>query len=292
MILSSIPYVVSGDVFLLLSKWAKQKKFILPDATFFNVWRDEFKNFFNKIFVDFIFISEEDLSEKINSLLKKISLPKVSLEEVYSKVDLFLSTNRTVDARGNDLTVVSRWGHKSIDTQVDSLKNLGLDEVVLIDDVIFSGESTSKIIQALLNVGIKVPLVVTGIGIADGIEKIESCGSHVVCGFKFEEVIDEVCERDFFPGVPLSGRTLVWRNGKNIGIPYILPFGKIGKWASIPMEWQKSFSEFCLQQTIQLFRAIEKSSNKQVCCCDLDRFVFSMPYDESNFVSQLECINI
>jgi hypothetical protein len=102
----------------------------------------------------------------------------------------------------------------------------------------------------------------------------------------FDSVVDEVCERDFYPGVLLSGRTLY--GSENVGLPYLLPFGDPVNWASIPEEKKYAFSEFCLNQTIKIFEEIELSSGRPVLCRDLERNIFSIPADGIRFVDALK----
>ena len=153
----------------------------------------------------------------------------------------------------------------------------GVHEVALVDDVIFSGALLERIINLLSRINIQVPLICAGIGIGEGINRINGTKREIRCVRTYEEVIDEVCERDFYPGVPLSGRLLA--GGENIGIPYLLPFGNPESWASIPSQQAANFSKFCLRQTISLFDEIERCSDKQVFCRNLGRKVIGLPMD-------------
>ena len=101
----------------------------------------------------------------------------------------------------------------------------------------------------------------------------------------FEIVHDIVSERDFFAGVPFSGRTVGFQNKhfmtpdpkfvkmimdiykssaykSNYGAPYIAPFGLPIKWGSIPAESAMKFSEFCLRAAIKLYSEIEKATQR------------------------------
>ena len=153
----------------------------------------------------------------------------------------------------------------------------GVHEVALVDDVIFSGTVLERIINLLSRINIQVPIICAGIGIGEGINRIKATKRQVRCVRTYEKVIDEVCERDFYPGVPLSGRLLA--GGENIGIPYLLPFGNPESWASIPSQQAANFSKFCLRQTISLFDEIERGSDKQVFCRNLGRKVIGLPMD-------------
>lgn len=98
-----------------------------------------------------------------------------------------------------------------------------------------------RIISLFSSAGIAIPLISTGIGIQDCINCLTSPNRSFLCLKTYSEIIDEVCERDFYLGLPYSGRSLIGNN--NIGFPYFLPFGKLRDWASIPSEFQNDFSK-------------------------------------------------
>ncbi len=179
----------------------------------------------------------------------------------------------------------NRPGAPPLIRQFRELTKMNTKEITLVDDVVFTGDLLERVAHFLSRIDFKIPLICAGIGIGEGIKRLIKAGYNVRCVRTYEEVIDEICERDFYPGVPLSGRVLI--NGKNLGVPYLLPFGNPGKWASIPKEQQKPFSKFCIRQTITLFEAVEKHSNKVVCCSDLERKVVSLPRDDTPYVEAL-----
>jgi len=128
--------------------------------------------------------------------------------------------------------------------------------------------------------------VVAGVTIGEGAKRLKKeTKAELWTVIYYDEVIDEICERDFYPGVPLSGRTV--KGQLNVGAPYLLPFGKPTHWASIPKEWEKEFSRFCLQQTIKLWEEIEEISGKVVRNCDLDRLPVGFNWDKTRFVENL-----
>lgn len=285
------PYIVSGDIYLLLKKWADTNGFVLPALDFFNGLRYEFSTYFRKIFSDFEFIHEEELVSGVKEMVDKCGLTPVTFDRAYYHSDSALEICRSVDINGEDKGSRNRPGFPTLLNQFQELRRLkkhGINEVVLVDDVVFSGSLTSRIISILSHMGIKVPFVCAGVGIGEGVNKLKESGCKVFCVRDYDDVIDEVCERDFFPGVPLSGRRIVG-NG-NFGAPYILPFGRPQQWASIPQEHEKEFSLFCIHQTICLFEEIEKSSNRIVRCSDLERKVFSLPVDDTRYINALQKI--
>lgn len=280
------PYVVSADIQLLLQVWASENGFQLPSRSFFDSLRLQFTAFMSNIFAKFELVSEEELSEGLQALVNPNGLSVLSMDKVYYRSQPSLEVTRVVDDKGEDMGAQSRAGALPIEQQLDAIEHLISKEVALVDDVVFSGDVVSSVISLLQHRGISVQKVCTGIAIGEGLDKVRNVfGVEIKSVRSFNQVEDEICERDFYPGVPLSGRLLAGSN--NVGVPYILPFGRPGKWASIPEQRQKDFSQFCLHQTIKLFEAIEQASGKVVRCQDLGRKVFLLPQDETRFVDAL-----
>lgn len=280
------PYVVSADIYLLLKKWASAKNFTLPPTDFFAKLRSDLRDKLAAIFARVDLLTEDKLQEGLRSLMASEWRPVVSLDRVYTEAQFTLELTRAVNARGDDLGLVNRFGTPTLERQLEPLRDL--KEVVLVDDVIFSGDLFVKVIDRLAEIGVKVGGAYAGVGIGPGLDKIRDHGIQARCVYEYSEVIDEICERDFYPGVPLSGR-LVAGNG-NISLPYILPFGRPGAWASIPDECQKDFSEFCWRQTIALFSEIERYSQRIVRCRDLERSVKEFFGQESRYVDAIAAI--
>jgi hypothetical protein len=282
------PYVVSADIYLLLKEWAIQNGFILPTMEFFSELREEFSSFMGQVFSNFELVSEDEISLGLADLVIKSGLPAISLDRVYFRSKLSFEIARLVDKSGQNRGLGHRAETPLLSEQVRRLQRSGVREVVLVDDVIFFGDLLARIIHMFSRVGIRVPVICAGIGIAEGIKRINGTKRDVYCVRTYDEVIDEVCERDFYPGVPLSGRLLV--GGDNIGIPYLLPFGNPESWASIPTEHTKAFSKFCLHQTILLFEEIERCSGNTVLCQDLERKVVGLPTGQARYTEVLSRI--
>lgn len=288
------PYIISEDIYLLLKRWAVENDFTLPSKEFFLDLRKEMADKLGKIFDKVELITEDTLKQGFDSFFKSNKLPVISLDRVYVEVENNLEITRIVDGLGRDLGLKNRSGAPNLKTQLEIIeanfvKTAYLQEVVLVDDVIFSGELALGVIEHLRKINIKVVVVFAGIGVAEGVKKIRNYGIAVDCVREYSEVIDEICERDFYPGVPLSGRLVGGAN--NVATPYILPHGKPGKWASIPKEFQKDFSKFCWQQTSRLFSAIECASQKPVRCCDLGRLILNFPNDDTRYIDAIVSVD-
>ncbi|MDD5749984.1 MAG: hypothetical protein PHO91_04420 [Patescibacteria group bacterium] len=275
------PYVVSADIRLLLQRWATQSGFVLPRDEFFCQLRRSFSDYMQSIFSSFDLVSEDEIYAGLVELTAGSSLPILSLDGVYFDSQFNLEIARLADGEGKSCGLGRRAGAPSLFKQIRRLQMGGLREAVIVDDVVFSGALLERVVNLLSRLRIEVPLVCVGIGIAEGVDRIRQGGREVRCVRAYDQVIDEVCERDFYPGVPLSGRLFV--AGDNVGIPYLLPFGKPVSWASIPSKHAKDFSRFCLVQTKNLFDEIGLCSNRPVLCQDLGRKVIGLPTDETRY---------
>lgn len=282
------PYVVSADISLLLARWAEEREYSIPNQRFFSELRKRFCDEMRTMFPSFAFVPEYELRAGLANLVTKSGLAPLSLDTVYTKSTWRLDLCRTVDGAGRDCGLTHRPGTLNIDEQFQALGVLAGQAVVLVDDVVYSGELMEGVIHDLARLDIRVPVICAGIGIGEGVRRLARLRSEVRCVRTYADVIDEVCERDFYPGVPQAGRLLA--GGKNIGVPYILPFGKPNRWASIPVSHEVVFSRFCIRQTIQLFEEIERCSNRLVLCSDLGRQVVGMLGTSTRFVEALKSL--
>lgn len=150
------------------------------------------------------------------------------------------------------------------------LKQKGRYDIILADDVVFSGNVLKKIIKCFFENRIRV------VGIRSAISTIESYRFFneklklgLKCGCLLEEnVIDQICERDFYFGIAQSGISIL-KDGKVLKSPYFVPFGEPTKRASIPKEYEIIFSNGCLARSMFLWKFIENNSKRKVYMRDL-----------------------
>ncbi|MDB5194628.1 MAG: hypothetical protein JWN50_642 [Parcubacteria group bacterium] len=280
-------YVVSEDIRLLLASWCKENNFEIPDAVFFEALRRRMHEKLESIFphAEVVCVSEAEIVDPLHALLAESNDPTVSLDRVYTQQELLLDYTRLVDKDYNFIGLGSRT-QESISRQVariaDSVKRHG--SIQLVDDVVFSGDGIVEVIEWFNAHNIKVSRVVAGISINESRERVvtacanDNPGISVVSVKHFSNVLDEICERDFYPGVPLAGRLIGMKGADHskplypeLGAPYILPYGKPEKWASIPGDRAREWSLFCLDQAQTLWRIIERLSSRSVFCEDLSR---------------------
>lgn len=167
---------------------------------------------------------------------------------------------------------------------------------VLVDDSLYTGRMLYDLVQA-----IKADVPIEEVVVGSEVEHVfvhaapplihdhdygarffeRETGIIVRAVRRYNEVIDQICERDFYPGVPFSGRAHTPR--VDVQSPYVRPFGDPVMWASIPVEWYQRMSTFCLQQSVELFLAIENASGgRLVFTKDLDNRIFLVPSIEED----------
>ncbi|MEK7557547.1 MAG: phosphoribosyltransferase [Patescibacteria group bacterium] len=288
------PYVVTEDVQPLVETWAKERDFTPPSQEFWDKFNGRFRGMMGAIFPNFVLLPAQEITEEVRRRVSKYEgvsgVAIIALDELYNVGEHQFNMTRYVDPEGTEIGIGTRFNTPGLATQlktiVDDLRSRGITEVVLVDDVIFNGTQVMRLARLLARAGIKVKAVVAAVGIGSGVERLQTEGIDVECARVYPHVIDQVCQRDFFPGVPAGGRTIPTDSDE--GIPYLLPLGKPLEWASIPEEWELSLSQFCLQETIALFEEIERRSHKPVLCRDLPRTVANLPRDERRFVDVLQ----
>lgn len=285
------PYVISEDIKVLLAPWARKNGFVLPPDDFFLQLLEEERVYLCRIFGDESVeaVLSVDLERGIDRLIDQSKTAVISMSRTYKKASMHIHATRLVDANLDDCGLGPRFGMPEIKHQIARISQ-SHKELVLVDDVLFSGRGMEELINLLNQNGVSVPCVVAGIAIGNGLERVLNNTKAEVAFVRFyEQVIDEVCERDFYPGVPLSGRT-IQRATIESGAPYLFPFGKPCEWASIPSDKAASFSRFCLEQTVKLWEMIEAYSTKVVRCCDLERLPLGVSYSDQRFVDRLKVL--
>lgn len=293
-------YVVSADIEYLLGRWAAVRGFALPPPSVFEELRRAMQLQLEKFFPRVLVVKEAGLRRMIHECVNGASgHSMISADRVYSpRGCLHLELSRLTSENMEPAGQGSR-DSRSVSEQLQDLGDRAIGPITFVDDVIFSGESACELLEAMHLHGLGVGRVIAAISTREAVGKIHKHypGIEVLSVLHFPHgVIDEVCERDFYAGVPLSGR-LVGRDGVALvperGFPYFGPFADrehVHKWSSVPLEHVDEWSRFCLSQSIALWEAVEDASGRVVRCDDLERRPFSISADSARFVDQLRAV--
>lgn len=219
-----------------------------------------------------LWVDLEEVQERLHDQMRLAknrhgNLPVVSLSSLYCPdADAFIECNRLVDHRGGPLGIGPRPGSGSIGAQVDHLRRCLHDSPVIVaDDTLFHGDSLS----GLMKKGLKVAAVVECFATDEAKVCLEEKGAAVYCSSSLEGFLDMLPLHDFLPPLQLCGKVIgrgkdepapVLTNGLSLSLPYLLPYitvEQLEAWASIPKQFAGEFSEFCLEEAIRLFAALE-----------------------------------
>jgi hypothetical protein len=290
-----VKYIVSEDVDLLAGRELERlgsKRKIAP--VFFKGLRGRLKEKLEGIFgkEKVKFIPAEEIRDGMKNLIKEATKKEgqpVFLDRVYfPEAELHLDITRSVNESLQEEEETERFFCLPIEIQIKNLSD-ETREIILVDDVIFSGKGAVKVINLCREQGIEVKAFIAGISINEGKERVEKEGVLTQSVFHLEKVIDEICERDFFAGMPMSGRNVLHQE-RNTGAPYFLPFGNPHKWASIPKEVEEDFSRFCLEQSAEIWEEIGRIREKPVKCGEIERLPIRAPQNGECFTEYLKSL--
>ena len=94
-----------------------------------------------------------------------------------------------------------------------------------------------------------------------------------------DEVIDQICERDFYFGIAGSGIMTKTKNGY-YKAPYFKPYGNPYERASIPIAYEEFFSKGCISRSLYLWEEIDKLNNKETLIEELpERIINTNPQE-------------
>ncbi len=295
---SGTHYVISEDIDVLVSRQCRKAGLIQPHMDFYVDIRAKMKDFLQNIFARVTFVASQEIREGLLESVKehrRAGLTVVSLERAYledDEIDARIELTRTVDGDAHEIVVPSvRRGTREKKSQFEGLRG---KNIALIDDVVFSGKTIVSTISGLHHYHSNVHAVTTAIGVKNGVDYLRKAYFGIIgmppnltinCLEEFDHISDQVCERDFYPGVPYSGRE---HFGHQIAsFPYVFPLGKMREWASIPEKEIRSFSALCIDNTIALFREVEKLNGITFSCSSVPRPIFRSPRDSTPFISFL-----
>ena len=215
-------------------------------------------------------------------ILLVVNIPIVTLDKIYLESDeeniYFLDCTRI---NGSN-EIISRKS-ENLDSQIKRIVNsLPKKEIILADDVVFSGSVLRNIIKRFSEYGIQVVRVISSICSYEGYEYFNR---NLKCGLKTKflmssDVIDQICERDFYFGIVGSGIMIPVDNGM-CKAPYFKPYGNPNERASIPLEYEDFFSRGCLDRSLYLWEEMDNLRGVQTKMFELpEKIIYTKEDDD------------
>lgn len=207
-----------------------------------------------------------------------MNIPIVTLDKIYLEQDentYFLDCTR-IEGKG----ITSRMG-TSIDKQIYDIATQVGDKIILVDDVVFSGNVLKDIIERFRQFNVEVVKIVSCISTIDGYNYFNKSLRYGLDTLYLlsSVVLDQICERDFYFGIAGSG-VLVEKNNVFYKAPYFKPFGNPCLRASIPEEFENYFSVSCIDRSLYLWQSIEQLKNGKVLMNELPEKIINTNSDD------------
>lgn len=191
------------------------------------------------------------IARHLDRSARQSSLPVVSLDDRYlGDATHRLGISRGIDSELNDIGYVPRRGYPALAEQFGRIAALG-QEIILADDVLYSGDMISWVSENLARVGVTVRGITAGVAIREGVDRLTSQGIDVDAAIIFGNVEDELCERDLAV-VPGSGRRIAAQDMS--ALYFDTDNGKPEQWASISPDVARSFCVASLERSLRLIR--------------------------------------
>ncbi len=315
------PYLVTEDLPHLVAAWTKERGFRMPVASVFARLRQRLIDDLGTLFTEtadpilpdrVVFLEHDPLRGKIDAALASVGteIPLVTLDRLYfPDIPRYVDVTRIVMKNETAWTTIPgvgvRVGEPSLDDQVERVVRKlpqGTRAIRLLDDGFWSGTTTQEVSHAFQRHGIAVVSIHVAILVEtdDNRAVIQRNDPPLFClaeHFPHDRggVIDWVCQRDFFPGVPFGGRTVAYGPEEmvDVGAYYVDPtgdrqFGHPAGWASLDGGALGVFSHRRLEDSALLFSAVEAASDRPVLIRDLARVPYGMQeHPEARFVDVL-----
>jgi hypothetical protein len=232
--------------------------------------REDLKTDLENIFPDddIVIIPEQEMLRTARSQIKNCRLPIVSMDRVYAggnNADITKYLEITRDGAGGYISRNRNGVAEPLDIVIRKLCGELKNEkhIAILDDVLYSGETMLKVVNEFKKNGVQVDQILVGLAKDEASTLYKSEGIDLQAGRIMTNLRDELCERDFFFGVPHSGTQI----GGTVTEPYFLPFSaglndkgenKMEGKTSIPPLNQIEFSQNCIKRSLNLWQDIER----------------------------------
>lgn len=284
--MSNKPYVVTDDLRLVVDKFRDAKGLYPPSAQAMQeasaAIRDTLKTIFDAVDI----ISAEEISNFLIEQAAKADLPVISMstlvprELTAGELSMSRSVALTRNGKGprfQSMGAQPRYRHNPpVQEQFNRVSGMKPGpEVAIIDDVVFTGGTIVNAVDALAKRGIAVKKIIANVAMTAAINRLSMLGIETVADRVYEDVIDEVCARDFLVGMPEGGRNVLLPDGQHACAPYIQPFGDTGNWASIPEDARENFSRRMLETSHAFWSEMENANGQRL---GIDHFIKPLVY--------------
>ncbi|MEE3342727.1 MAG: hypothetical protein VZS44_01395 [Bacilli bacterium] len=210
-----------------------------------------------------------------------VTIPIVTLDKIYIRPDekniYFLDCTR-VDGTNE---IISRTS-ESLDYQISRLSNqIQAKQIILADDVVFSGNVLKDIINRFNKYNIKVVGIISSLTTSKAYYIFnQNLKYGLITNYLMStSVIDQICERDFYFGIAGSGIMINTNNGL-YKAPYFKPYGNPNERASIPDKYEKYFSKGCLYRSTYLWEEIDKQKKTNTKISELPERIINTNENE------------
>lgn len=272
------PYVLTWDVEDLMLSLCAVKQWRPPTTELFDEIEQELIKRLELAFPEspIVIKASSELNEQIREMVKAEKakgLPVVTMDPFYGAdiADYQLNSTRGINP-DRSIEEIARPGYPPLPEQIATLRfNLGKNSsIILVDAGAYSGDSLITVTNKLIEVSVFPSVIVLGIATNDAENRLTDSGLRIITINKIDKPIDWIEARDFIPFVPLSGRVINngLFNGISRALPYVLPDGNPGSWASIPESSVITISEFGWTASELIFAEIERLNRRRLTIGD------------------------
>lgn len=313
-------YVITEDVPELVARWAEQRRLAVPEPGFLRQLLGELAGEVQQalrgggveanVHVHGYTEMRAALESRVRGYRAR-GFMVVAFDRVYypSGVGISYSPTRAVLWRGNgwheSSYQVAKAGTLPLARQASEVAAswFAADDanlkVLVADDGVFEGSSARRFFAELLGLGVggaALGSVIGGVSLERFLQRGDVSDVALVVDAVHvypsggPEVVDWVCQRDFFAGLPRSGRAVIsepgdtvaiQRNGQPLSAPYWYGSGSLS-WASVPQESGERFTRACAAMTAGMFaRVADLSHRGPIRCGELAQLPAGICFDPS-----------
>lgn len=281
-------YLITADIFALMSQWAEKNGFVLPPEKFFHQVNCSIAEAAQNAIGDVAevkILPADILADGVKGLISTYAenRPLVVMDRLFHHLEvpqpiLQYHSTRTVEYQNGKYEKIGempRPNFPRLDLQANQIMRAisPQKEVVIVDDGYYEGDSLVHCARILESQGLVVKCAIMGIYNEPAKPRPLPFPVYSFLKYPHGDLFDWICERDFIPGVPECGRTIRF-DADNLAhcAPYLLNFGDITKWASVKPEAAADFTKIMLQIAKKMYEEISRLTGRPVLATDIWRW--------------------